>query len=109
MIIDKAIAEVFSAEKGRSYARRLEEAVLHLAVTGRMEAARRALAVALALKRSELGGKGVPFCEELVRQSVALHYQEEQQTEQQEAPGSLIMKPAEFAARMQQAQRRRVG
>ena len=109
MIIEKAIAEVFSVEKSRSYARRLEEAVLHLTVTGRLEAARRALAVALALKRSEHGGKGIPFCEELVRQSVALHYQEERQKEQQEEPGSLIMRPAEFAARMQQAQRRRMG
>jgi len=109
MIIEKAIAEVFSVEKSRSHARRLEEAVLHLTVTGRLEAARRALAVALALKRSEHGGKGIPFCEELVRQSVALHYQEERQKEQQEEPGSLIMRPAEFAARMQQAQRRRMG
>jgi hypothetical protein len=109
VIIEKAIAEVFSVENSQSYARRLEETVLHLTATGRLEAARRALAVARALKRSEHGGKGIPFCEELVRQSVALHYQEERQKEQQEAPGSLIMRPAEFAARMQQAQRRRMG
>jgi len=66
------------------------------------------MAVALALKRSERGGKGIPFCEELVRQSIALHYQEERQKEQEETPGSLIMKPAEFAARMQAAQRRQM-
>ena len=108
-IIDKAITEIFSAENGRSYARRLEEASFRLAATGRLEAAKRALALALALKRSERGGKGIPFCEELVRQSIALHYHEERQQEQEESQGSLIMRPAEFAARMQAAQRRRMG
>jgi hypothetical protein len=108
-VIEKAISEVFSAENSRSYARRLEEATLHLVAGGRLETAKRALAVALALKRSERGGKGIPFCEELVRQSIAMHYHEERQQEQEEAQGSLIMRPAEFAARMQAAQRRRMG
>ncbi|MBI3302328.1 MAG: hypothetical protein HYZ72_09685 [Deltaproteobacteria bacterium] len=108
-VIDNAITELFSGEKGQAYARRLEEATLHLAATGRLEAAKRALAVALALKRRERGGKGIPFCEELVRQSIAMHYHEERQKEQEESQGSLIMKPAEFAARMQAVQRRRMG
>jgi hypothetical protein len=107
-IIEKAISEVFSPENSQAYARRLAEATLHFTASGRLEAARRALAVALALKRSEQGGKGIPFCEELVRQSIALHYQVERQQEQQTAPGSLIMKPSEFAARMQAAQRQRL-
>lgn len=106
-VIDKAIIEVFAEENGRSYARRLEESALHFAATKRIEAAKRALAVSLALKRSEHGGKGIPFCEELVRQSIAMHYQEERQKEQEESQGSLIMKPAQFAARMQEARRRR--
>jgi hypothetical protein len=108
-VVDKAIGEVFSGESGRSYARRLEETALYLAATQRLGAAKRALAVALALKRSEQGGKRIPFCEELVRQSIAMHYHEERQKEQEESQGSLIMKPAEFAARMQAAQRRRMG
>ena len=108
-IIDKAISEIFSAESGQSYARRLEEATLHLVAGGRLEAAKRALAVALALKGSERGGKGIPFCEDLVRQSIAMHYHEDKQQEQEESHGSLIMKPAEFAARVQAAQRRRMG
>jgi len=108
-IIEKAISEVFSAENSRSYARRLEEATLHLLAGGRPETAKRALAVASALKRSERGGKGIPFCEELVRQSIAMHYHEERQQEQEQTQGSLIMKPAEFAARVQAAQRRRMG
>ena len=109
MVIDQAIAELFSGEYGQVYARRLEETAFYFAATERPEAAKRALAVALALKRREQGGKGIPFCEELVRQSIAIHYQVEQQQEQEEARGSLIMKPAEFAARMQAAQRRRMG
>jgi hypothetical protein len=107
-IIEKAIGEIFSPDNSRAYARRLEEVTLHFVATGRLEAARRALAVALALKRSEQGGKGIPFCEELVRQSIALHYQVERQHDQEERPGSLIMRPAEFAARMQAAQRQRM-
>lgn len=108
LIMEKAVSEIFSPEGGKVYARRLQEATLYLAATGRGEAARRALAVALALPQSEHGGKGIPFCEELVRQSISLHYQVEQKHEQEEKPGSLIMRPSEFAARMQAAQRRRM-
>jgi hypothetical protein len=108
-VIDKAIVEVFSGENQAAYVRRLEETAFYLAACERIEAAKRALAVALALKRSEQGGKRIPFCEELVRQSIALHYQEERQQEQEEARSSLIMTPAQFAARMQAAQQRRMG
>lgn len=107
-IIEKAIGELFSPENSKGYTRRLEETALHLARSGRLDAARRALAVADALKRSAQGGKGIPFCEELVRQSIALYYQVERQHEQEERPSSLIMKPSEFAARMQAAQRQRM-
>ncbi len=107
-IVEKAIGEIFSPEKSPSYARRIEEAALHFAATSRLDAARRALAVAFALKRNPQGGKGIAFCEELVRQSIALYYQAERQQEKETAPGSLIMKPSEFAARMQAAQRQRM-
>jgi hypothetical protein len=108
MVITKAIDQLFTGESGKVYARRLEETAFYLAATERPDAAKRALAVALALKNSPQGGKGIPFCEELVRQSIALHYQAERQKEHEEARGSLIMKPAEFAARLQAAQRRRM-
>jgi hypothetical protein len=107
-IIEKAIGELFSPENSKIYARRLEETTLHFVQSGRLDAARRALAVADALKQRAQGGKGIPFCEELVRQSIALHYQVERQQEQEERPSSLIMKPSEFAARMQAAQRQRM-
>lgn len=108
-VIEEAVADLFSAEGAQAYARRLEETALHLAVSGRLENAKRAVAVALALKQNGQGGKGVPFCEELVRQSIAMHYHEERQQEEEASAGSLIMKPAEFAARMQAARQQRMG
>lgn len=106
-IIDTVLAELFSGDSARTYARRLEETAFHLAARSRFDSAKRALAVALALQKD--GGKGIPFCEDLVRQSIAVHYHEEHPQEQEQgqegAPGSLIMKPAEFAARMQAARR----
>ncbi len=107
-VIEKAIGEIFSGVQGGAYARRLEETAVYFAVTDRPDAAKRALAVALAMKQQDYSGKGIPFCEELVRQSLAMHFHEEKQHEQEQSQGSLIMKPTEFAARVQ-AQRQRHG
>lgn len=106
-VIKQAVAEVFSGESGRAYARRLEETALYFAATGRLESAQRALAVSLALQKEGASGSGIPFCEGLVQQSIGLHYTEEKQHQQEESKGSLIMKPSEFAAQAQQAQRQR--
>lgn len=108
-VIDKAISEIFSGVQGGAYARRLEETAVYFAATDRPEAAKRALAVALAMKANDYSGKGIPFCEGLVRQSLAMHMHEEKQQEQEQAQGSLIMKPAEFAARMRSVQQHRHG
>ncbi len=102
-ILDTVLAELFSGESARVYARRLEETAFHLAARSQLDSAKRALAVSLALKKGDPSGKGIPFCEEFVRQSIAVHYHEQHQ--QENAPGSLIMKPAEFAARVQAARR----
>ena len=108
-VIDKAVGEIFSGVEGGAYARRLEETAVYFAATDRLDAAKRALAVSMAMKQQDYSGKGIPFCVELVRQSLALHLHEEKQHEQEQSQGSLIMKPAEFAARMQAAQRQRQG
>ena len=108
-IIEEAVADLFSAEGAQAYARRLEETALHLAASARLQNAKRAVAVALALRQNQQGGKSVPFCEELVRQSIAMHYHEERQQEKETSVGSLIMKPAEFAARMHAARQQRMG
>lgn len=107
-IIATVLDELFSGDSARTYARRLEETAFHLAARSRLDSAKRALAVSLALKKDNPSGKGIPFCEDLVRQSIAVHYQKEHQHEQESAPGSLIMKPTEFAARMQAARKARV-
>jgi len=104
-VINKAVEEIFSHEGAATYARRLEETAFYFFATGREALAKRALATTLALKRSERGGRGIPFCEEMVRRSMALYYNEEEAKEKEQASG-LIMKPQEFAARMQ-AERRR--
>ncbi len=106
-VIKEAVVETFSGEKGQTYARRLEETALYLCATDRLEAAKRALAVALALQKEGSNGSQIPFCEGLVQRSISMHYAEEKQQEQEEAKGSLIMKPSEFAARVQQSQRQR--
>ena len=106
-VIKQAVTEVFSGESGQVYARRLEEMALYFAATGRLASAQRALAVSLALQKEGAGGRGIPFCEGLVQQSIGLHYTEEKQQQQEESKSSLIMKPSEFAAQAQQAQRQR--
>ena len=106
-VIKEAVADLFSGESGQAYARRLEEVALHLAETERLESAKRALAISLALQKEGANGSDIPFCEGLVQQSIGMHYTEEKQQEQEESKGSLIMKPSEFAARTQQAQRQR--
>ena len=106
-VIKQAVAEVFSGESGRAYARRLEETALYFAATERVASAQRALAVSLALQKEGASGSGIPFCEGLVQQSIGLHYTEEKQQQQEESKSSLIMKPSEFAAQAQQAQRQR--
>lgn len=103
-IINRAVEEVFSDEGAAVYARRLEETAFYLFTTGRETQAKRALATALALKKGARGGRGIPFCEELVRRSIALYYGEEQAKEKEQA-SSLIMKPQEFAALMQARRR----
>ena len=106
-VIKQAVAEVFSGESGQVYARRLEEMALYFATTERVVSAQRALAVSLALQKEGASGSGIPFCEGLVQQSIGLHYTEEKQQQQEESKSSLIMKPSEFAAQAQQAQRQR--
>ena len=106
-VIKEAVADLFSGESGQTYARRLEEVAMYFAATERLESAKRALAISLALQKEGANGNDIPFCEGLVQQSIGLHYTEEKKQEEEESQSSLIMKPSEFAARAQQAQRQR--
>jgi len=65
--------------------------------TGRRDAAQQALAATLALETSQHGGRGVPFCEQLTRSCFFAFLQMEEQREEEEARGSLVLTPQQAA------------
>ena len=91
-IVRDAVQGIFLGEETAPvFAGRLEDAALHLHVSGQEEKARTVLAVALAIRRRDLGRLGVPLLEALVMRSLGLHTTQEKQ-EAEEEP-SLIVKP----------------
>ncbi|MGH2668360.1 MAG: hypothetical protein ACRDH5_04435 [bacterium] len=72
--------------------RRLGEAAHYLMKTERPEAAGRVLAVAAALGENP-GGRGVPFCEELVRRSFGLFFAREAEREREGKASSVLVTP----------------
>jgi ribosomal protein S18 len=100
-VIDRAVEELFGGDMQLSWVRRLDTMAYVFHATGRGEAAQRALAVALALESSTHGGRGLPFCETLARSSLAAFMQMEEQRQQEEAKGSLVVTPQQAAREMQ--------
>ncbi len=91
-IVREAVEGIFlGAETRAVFEGRLEDAALHLHVSGQEEKARDILGVALAIRRGDLGRLGVPLLEALVMRSLGLHEAQEKQ-EAEEEP-SLIVKP----------------
>ena len=91
-IVREAVQGIFLGEETAPvFEGRLEDAALHLHVSGQEEKARTVLAVALAIRRGDLGSLGVPLLEALVMRSLGLHKAQEKQ-EAEEEP-SLIVKP----------------
>lgn len=78
-------------ETGPVFEGRLEDAALHLHVSGQEEKASAILGVALAIRRGDLGNLGVPLLEGLMMRSLSLHKTQEKE-EAAEEP-SLIVKP----------------
>jgi hypothetical protein len=105
MVVERAIAELFSGEMQSSWARRLEEMAYFLHQTGRPERAARALAAALALAASDRGGRDIGICEQLVRASLAAFLQAEEERQAEEARTSLVLTPQQAARAAQQRQR----
>ncbi len=68
-------------------------------------AARRALAVALALESSTRGGRDIPVCETLARSSLAAFMQMEEEREKEEAKTSLVVTPQQAAREMERRSR----
>jgi hypothetical protein len=100
-VVDRAVEEIFLPPLRDSWARRLYEMAYFLWASSRPERAKSAAAAALALGRSERGGRDVPFCEILVRGSIAFFFEELVQKEEAQAKESLVMTPQQLRAMQQ--------
>jgi hypothetical protein len=105
-VVAKAVEELFGGERRESWQRRLEEMAYFFHASGRAEAAKKALAVGLALGANERGGQGIPFCEQLCRTSILAYWQLEEERQKEESKSSLVVTPQQ-AARQAEARRRR--
>lgn len=103
-VLEGALSERFSGARGESYVRRLYDIAYFFAVTNREARARQALAAALALADGTRPVE-IPFCDNMVRASLAMWHQlaVEQQTERSKS--SLIVTPQQFAAERTKPQR----
>ncbi|MBI2962717.1 MAG: hypothetical protein HYY35_03095 [Deltaproteobacteria bacterium] len=96
-IVAGAVEGVFAAERAASWQRRLEETAYLFAHTARPEAAQRAAAVAAAIAERR-SGRGIPFCEELVRRSFGLFFAQEAEREREERASSVLVTPDDLRA-----------
>jgi len=90
---EKAVEQLFGGAMQASWVRRLEEMAYFFHATKRPEVAKRSLAVALALKDSKDGGKGIPFCEALINTGLMFWQRLDQQHEAEEQRGQLVVTP----------------
>jgi hypothetical protein len=100
VVIERAVEELFGGDMRLSWVRRFDAMAYFFHATGRVEAAKHALAVALALECSTRGGRDISFCETLVRSSLAAFLQMEEQRQQEEAKTSLVVTPQQAAREM---------
>jgi hypothetical protein len=105
-IVQDAIGRLFADEGAASWRRRLDEAAFLLDATGRPVAAQRAAAVV-----AELGlrntGRGIPFCEELVRRSFGVFFAREAERQREEKAGSVLVTPDDIRAEQARGRARR--
>jgi len=95
-VVERAVEELFAGARRDSWVRRLYEMAHFFWVTRRREQAQQAVVVALALARSERGGREIPFCEHLARASLALLAQVTAEEEAERAKSSLILTPQQL-------------
>ncbi len=101
-IVTGAVDGVFAATAATSWQRKLSEAAYFFAHTERPIAAEHAAAVAAAIA-ARGGGRGIPFCEELVRRSFGMFFAEEAAREREQKASSVLVTPDDLRA--EQAQR----
>jgi len=104
-IADRAVREIFGGEHRPSWTRRLEELAYFFHATGRAEQAKKALAAAIALTDSTVGGTDVPLCDQLCRTSLLAYWQIEEKRQQEQSRSSLVVSPQQ-AVREAEARRR---
>ena len=91
-IVREAVEGIFlDPDLGPVFEQRLEDAALHMHAAGREEQARAVLALALAIRRGDLGSLGAPLLEALVVRSLGFHKAREKEAVEEEP--SLIVKP----------------
>jgi hypothetical protein len=103
-VVDRSVEEIFAPPLRDSWVRRLYEMAYFLWASARPERAKAAAAAALALSKSDRGGREVPFCEVLARGSIAFFFQESIEQEAERSRDSLVMTPQQLRA-MQQRKR----
>jgi hypothetical protein len=107
-IVHAAVAELFSAERATSWRRRLDEAAYFFAKTARPGPAGLAAATAGAIAERR-SGRGIPFCEELVRRSFGLFFAREAEREREEKASSVLVTPDDLRAEQARARQRSRG
>jgi hypothetical protein len=95
-VVDRAVEEIFSPPLRDSWVRRLYEMAYFLWSSARPERAKSAAAAALALGKSERGGREIPFCEVLARGSIAFFFQALVEKEAERSRDSLVMTPQQL-------------
>jgi hypothetical protein len=103
VVIERAVEELFGGEFRDSWARRLYEMAYFFWASERAEQARQAVAAAAALARSEGGGRGIPFFEDLTRASLAFYFEAALKADEERAQESLVLTPQQL--REQRARR----
>jgi hypothetical protein len=104
-IVQAAVEELFSAEHAPSWRRRLDEAAYCYAETARPGPAGKAAAAAAAIAERR-SGRGIPFCEELVRRSFGLFFAREAEREREEKASSVLVTPEDLRAEQARARQR---
>jgi hypothetical protein len=97
-IIDRAVEELFGGALQQSWVRRIYEMAYFFWATRRAESAKLAIATARALSDSQQGGRGILFCEQLARASLAMFFKATVEEEAERAKSSLLVTPQQARA-----------
>lgn len=103
-VLDKALQDRFGGAGAETYYRRLCDMGYIFAATNRAQRARQAVAAALALADGTRPAD-IPFCENMVRASLAMWHQVVAEQQAERSKSSLIMTPQQFAAERTKRQR----